>query len=52
MASHLKKARKMGLSQAQLDEAAWCAIAMGGAPVRMFYEDALRAEQAGPKSCC
>lgn len=52
VASHLKKARKLGLSQAQLDEAAWCAIAMGGAPVRMFYEDALRAEQGGPKSCC
>jgi hypothetical protein len=32
----------MGITQAELDEAAWCAIAMGGAPVRMFYEQAVR----------
>lgn len=34
---HWEKARKMGISEEELDEAAWCAIAMGGAPVRMFY---------------
>jgi alkylhydroperoxidase/carboxymuconolactone decarboxylase family protein YurZ len=34
----MKKALAMGISQEELDEAAWCAIAMGGAPVRMFYE--------------
>ena len=34
---HRKKALEMGITQAQLDEAAWCAVAMGGAPVRMFY---------------
>jgi hypothetical protein len=28
-----------------LDEAAWCAIAMGGAPVKMFYQESLRAAQ-------
>ena len=28
------------MTQAELDEAAWCAIAMGGAPVRMFYQEA------------
>ena len=39
--AHFKKARQMGLTQAHLDEAAWCAIAMGGAPVKMFYEQAL-----------
>jgi AhpD family alkylhydroperoxidase len=38
--AHLKKAAAMGITQEQLDEAAWCAIAMGGAPVKMFYEQA------------
>ncbi len=37
--AHLQKARELGLTQAELDEAAWCAIAMGGAPVRMFYQE-------------
>jgi selenide, water dikinase len=41
--AHYQKARQMGITQAQLDEAAWCAIAMAGAPARMFYEDCLRA---------
>jgi hypothetical protein len=27
----------MGITPEQLDEAAWLAVAMGGAPVRMFY---------------
>jgi AhpD family alkylhydroperoxidase len=39
-AAHRQKARELGLTQAELDEAAWCAIAMGGAPVRMFYQEA------------
>jgi len=39
-AAHQQKARDLGLTQAELDEAAWCAIAMGGAPVRMFYQQA------------
>jgi len=34
---HRKKALAMGIPQAQLDEAAWCAVAMGGAPARSFY---------------
>ena len=42
LAAHQQKARDLGLTQAELDEAAWCAIAMGGAPVRMFYEQAAR----------
>ena len=25
--------------QAALDEAAWCAIALGGAPVKTFYQE-------------
>lgn len=39
---HSRKAREMGLTPAQLDEAAWCAIALGGAPVKMFYQECLR----------
>ena len=48
--AHLAKARKMGITQEQLDEAAWCATAMGGAPVRMFYMDMLKADADG--GCC
>jgi selenide, water dikinase len=44
--AHYQKARELGLTQAELDEAAWCAIAMGGAPVRMFYQECLRRVQA------
>ena len=39
--AHYRRALDMGITQAELDEAAWCAIAMGGAPVRMFYQDCL-----------
>ncbi len=34
---HIKKARQMGFSQAEIDEAAWMAIAFGGSPTMMFY---------------
>ncbi len=44
--THYQKARALGITQAELDEAAWCAIAMGGAPVRMFYQDCLRRAQS------
>jgi hypothetical protein len=27
----------MGITKEELDEAAWCAIAIGGAPVKMVY---------------
>jgi AhpD family alkylhydroperoxidase len=46
VAAHLAKARQMGIAQTELDEAAWLAVAMGGAPVRLFYAEALEAEQA------
>jgi len=46
-ATHYRKARELGLTQAELDEAAWCAIAMGGAPVKMFYQENLQAVVAG-----
>lgn len=45
--AHYQKARKLGITPAELDEAAWCAIAMGGAPVKMFYQECLRAVQEG-----
>ena len=43
--AHYQKARDLGITQPELDEAAWCAIAMGGAPVRMFYQECLRRAQ-------
>ena len=36
--SHIKKARDMGFTQEEIDEAAWMAIAFGGAPLMMFYK--------------
>jgi len=39
--AHARKARDLGIPQAELDEAAWCAIALGGAPVKMFYQECL-----------
>jgi selenide,water dikinase len=45
--AHFRKAREMGITQAELDEAAWCAIAMGGAPVKMFYQESLERIQPG-----
>ena len=51
--AHMAKARKMGISQGELDEAAWCAVAMGGAPVKMFYEKTLAdQDKAGDTGCC
>jgi len=46
-----EKARKTGISREELDEAAWCAITMNGAPVRMFYDEAMEKAEGG-KSCC
>ncbi len=43
--AHFEKAREMGITQAELDEVAWCAIAMGGAPVKMFYQESLARAQ-------
>jgi selenide,water dikinase len=39
---HYDKAIKMGISREELDEAAWCAISMGGAPSKMFYSGFLK----------
>ncbi len=46
---HYRKAREMGITRAELDEAAWCAIAMGGSPARMFYQDCLECEESEAK---
>jgi selenide,water dikinase len=35
---HVEKARKLGISQAEIDEAVWMGVAFGGAPVLMFYK--------------
>jgi len=50
--AHLKKALEMGISRTELDEAAWLAVAMGGAPVRMFYTEALAREKTGGSGKC
>ena len=34
---HYEKALGMGISKEEMDEAAWCAITIGGAPVKMAY---------------
>ncbi len=54
IAAHSKKAKQMGITQTELDEAVWCAVAMGGAPTRMFYLDAMsRLTEGGESgSCC
>ncbi len=36
--AHVRKARAMGFTQAEIDEAAWMAISFGGSPVMMFYK--------------
>jgi AhpD family alkylhydroperoxidase len=40
--SHIRKARKMGMSEEEIDEAAWMGIAFGGAPTMMFYKTVRR----------
>jgi selenide,water dikinase len=44
--AHLRRARALGITQAELDEAAWCAIALGGAPVKMFYQEGMERIQS------
>ncbi|HPA17900.1 MAG TPA: selenide, water dikinase SelD [Verrucomicrobiae bacterium] len=38
LAAHIRKARRMGFTQEEIDDAAWSAIAFGGSPVMMFYD--------------
>ncbi len=42
LATHVRKARAMGFSDAEIDDAAWMAIAFGGSPTWMFYKDAMK----------
>jgi selenide,water dikinase len=35
--NHIRKARAMGFTSQEIDEAVWMAIAFGGSPVMMFY---------------
>jgi len=35
---HLKKAKKKGFIQDEIDEAAWIGISIGGYPTMPFYE--------------
>ncbi|MBN1345316.1 MAG: selenide, water dikinase SelD [Phycisphaerae bacterium] len=35
--AHIKKARQMGFTQDEIDEAAWLAVSFGGCSVMMFY---------------
>lgn len=44
--AHFERALELGITRAQMDEAAWCAILLGGAPVRMFYRDRLVAQES------
>jgi len=43
--AHIKKARNMGFSQDEIDEAAWMAIAFGGGPLWMFYSSLKKSDQ-------
>jgi AhpD family alkylhydroperoxidase len=36
---HLRKAKEAGFSPQEIDEAAWMAIAFGGSPTMMFYNE-------------
>lgn len=51
--AHLKNAAEMGITPEQIEEILWSAIAMGGAPVRMFCQDIKKqlSENSG-NSCC
>jgi AhpD family alkylhydroperoxidase len=40
--SHIKKAREMGVTQEEIDEAAWMAVSFGGCPTMMFYKGVRR----------
>ena len=39
---HIKSARQMGISQAEIEEAASLAVAFGGGPAMMFYSEVCR----------
>ncbi|MBM4018545.1 MAG: selenide, water dikinase SelD [Planctomycetes bacterium] len=47
---HVAKARQMGFTDEEIDEAAWMAVAFGGGPVMMFYGEVRRDVAAA--ACC
>ena len=50
---HYDKAIAMGITPEELREALWCAVFIGGAPVKLFYEETMAAIEAGQgKDCC
>lgn len=40
--THVAKARRMGFSEEEIEEAAWMAVAFGGSPVMMFYKETMK----------
>lgn len=40
--NYLNKARKLGITAAEIDETIWCAVAIGGACVRVFHDQWVR----------
>jgi len=46
---HLAKARGMGFTEEEIEEAAWLAIAFGGSPVMMFWNGC---REAAEQECC
>ncbi len=40
--AHVAKARRMGFSEEEIEEAAWMAVAFGGSPVMMFYNETMK----------
>jgi len=50
---HYDKAIAMGITPEELREAMWCAVFIGGAPVKLFFEETMAAIEAGHgKDCC
>jgi len=47
---HLAKARRMGISREEIEEAAWMGVAFGGASAMMFWMDASRSAGTNPGS--
>ena len=47
--AHIEKAKKMGFSDAEIDDAAWSAVAFGGSPVMMFFKG-IKDKIAGTRS--
>ena len=49
--AHYQKATAMGITPEELDEALWSAVVIGGAPVKLFYDEVM-AKGAGGGNCC